>query len=326
MKQNIKNQHIIQNMINTIEEENTLKTFFGNNKIADINQIVDIQHYQQKDYHGGLILTIMEKDADKTTKILIDVRHGLTTINQVYDALYEIGKDCDIKIIVYSNGANGHDKFNPANDEYAVLSLIAWLQGDNVPVALYEIDRETSEMKYVNLYQDWHRVNRSKPSIIPTREQFMAETFWSVYFDSFCKGFYEPWNAYSGEFLKIGECGYTFNIDCSIPGDICLYWDQNGVRYMIQQYVDTYGILQNALDIDMPYLRDRYGADSIEIITKSGHLPSLKIKYSDKPFDWLYTATSEQIHAFAKSMYEDAWDLCLRIEKTIDASCEAQSA
>ena len=44
----------------------------------------------------------------------------------------------------------------------------------------------------------------------------------------------------------------------------------------------------------------------------------LYIKYSDTPFDWLYTAKPKQITEFAKSMFDDAWALRWRIEERID--------
>jgi hypothetical protein len=102
-------------MIKNIKEENVLKTFLSKNNIAAIDHIIDIQTYQKNNYRSGLILTVLEKGFDDKTKILVDVRHGLPTINQVYESLYKIGKDCDIRIITCTNGANGHDKFNPAN-------------------------------------------------------------------------------------------------------------------------------------------------------------------------------------------------------------------
>ena len=134
-----KNENTLTKMINEIAKESNLLDFLSKNAIAKIYQIYEIQHYQRKSYRRGLILNIKERDADETTKILIDVRHGLPTINQVYDALYDIGKDCDVKLIVFSDGANGHDKFFPANDEHVVLSLIARLQADNVPISLFQI-------------------------------------------------------------------------------------------------------------------------------------------------------------------------------------------
>jgi hypothetical protein len=36
-----------------------------------------------------------------------------------------------------------------------------------------------------------------------------------------------------------------------------------------------------------------------------GRLPKLYIKYSDKPFYWLCTATPRRITEFAKKMYDD---------------------
>jgi hypothetical protein len=43
-------------------------------------------------------------------------------------------------------------------------------------------------------------------------------------------------------------------------------------------------------------------------------LPRLYINYSDKPFEWLFTATPDQITEFANEMYHDAWNLRWMIE------------
>lgn len=325
MNNTVKNQKTTEKMIYDIAKENSLQDFLSKNYIAKIDQIYEIKHYQRNSYRRGLIVDVKEKDADKTTKILIDVRHGLPTINQVYDALYDIGKDCDIKLIAFSNGANGHDKFYPANDEHAVLSLIARLQADHVPIALFQISEITSEMKYVDLYQDWDQVDRSKPCEIPTREQFIAETFWAVYFDSYNTGFYEPWNTYNG-FRSIDDWGHLIHVDCSVSGEIELYWDQKGVRFVIKHIYYSEDALQKAMDTEMRWLQDRYRTDSIELKKEFDRTPSMIIKYSDRPFDWLYTATPSQIHAFAKSMHEDAWSLRWQIEENIDGPTDEQSA
>jgi hypothetical protein len=200
------------------------------------------------------------------------------------------------------------------------------LQADHVPIALFQISEVTSEMKYVDLYQEWDRVDRSKSCEIPTREQFVAETFWAVYFDSFNEGFYEPWNAYSGRFRNIDDWGYLIYIDCNVSGEIELYWDQKGVRFVVKHIHNSEDALQKAMDTDMRWIQDRYGTDAIELEKKFNRMPSLIIKYSDKPFDWLYTATPKQIHAFAKSMHEDAWDLRWQIVESIDGPIDAQSA
>jgi hypothetical protein len=62
-------------------------------------------------------------------------------------------------------------------DDCVVLNLIAQLQKDDVAVVLFEMDNTSMRMEYVNSYQNWYQVNRLKKCKIPSREQFMAQTF-----------------------------------------------------------------------------------------------------------------------------------------------------
>ena len=66
----------------------------------------------------------------------------------------------------------------------------------------------------------------------------------------------------------------------------------------------------------MPILKERYGDDSVRFENVVGRLPRLYIKYSDKPFNWLYTATPREITEFAKKIFDDAWGLRWGIEET----------
>ena len=73
-------------------------------------------------------------------------------------------------------------------------------------------------------------------------------------------------------------------------------------------------------------LQKQYGSDSVKFENLVGYIPRLHIQYSDKPFDWLYTATPSQITEFAKAMYEDACGLRWRIEERIDSLLKRRSA
>ena len=63
----------------------------------------------------------------------------------------------------------------------------------------------------------------------------MAETFWIVYFDSFNGCFYSPEKIFSDGFIDTSDWGHLIYIDCSFYGEIQLYWDQKGVKYVIKQ-------------------------------------------------------------------------------------------
>ena len=198
---------------------------------------------------------------------------------------------------------------------------------NNVAILLFGIDSTTFNIKFADLFQNWDGVDRSKSCEIPSKEQFMAETFWSVYFDSFNEAFYRSWETYSGGFRDINDWGHLIYIDdCPIRGEIELYWDQKGVRYVIGQNDGLVGLLNEVLDIEMPWIFDRYGVDAVEFMKTDKQSSSLQIKYSDRPFDWLFTATPRQIYEFAKSMHEDAWELRWRLEDTINGYCKSMSA
>jgi hypothetical protein len=326
MNNNIQNQKTLDEMINHMAEEKNIRQLLTNYEIADIKEINGIKHYERDD-RTGLIVDIKENNRIERTRILIDLRMGQPSVHQVYDALYDIGKDCDIRIIIHTNGWNDFDRNIPAVDDCAVLSLIAQLQEDNVAILLYEMNRTTMKIAYVDNLQNWYQVDRSKSCEIPSQAQFMAQTFWSVYFDSFNEAFYKSWEAYSGGFRDINDWGFLIYIDdCPIGGEIELYWDQKGARYVIGQNDGLVGLLNEVLDIEMPWIFDRYGVDAIEFKKTEEQSSSLQIRYSDRPFDWLFTATPRQIYEFAKSMHEDAWELHSRLEDTINGYCESVSA
>jgi hypothetical protein len=309
MNKKTRNQQIVEEMINSISKENTLRQVLRDNNIAEIDTIFEINPYERDGGRRGLIVDVQEKNADARSKIMIDLKKGEPIINQVYDSLYDIGKDCSKRIIVYSGGQNDYDNGVPVADFWPVNCLINNLQQYPLGLHLLEMSADTFTIE-PHFMQDYFEPDQELPiSEVPTREQFMAEAFWLVYFDSNNEGWYESFKTFSGGFRDIEDWGYIIYIDCSFRGEIRLYWDQKGVRYEIHQengYGDYLGMV---LDFEMQGLQERYGSDAVKFENVVGKLPRLHIKYSDRPFDWLYDATPRQITEFAKSMYEDAWGL-----------------
>jgi len=326
MNKAAQNQQIVEEMIDFISKEKTLRQVLRDNKIAEIDKIYEINPYKRDGNRRGLIINLQERDADVRSKIMIDLKQGEPIINQVYDSLYDIGKDCSKRIIVYSNGRNELDKNVPAADFWPVNCLINNLQQYPLGLHFLEMNADTFTVGPHFMQEYFEPDQEFSISEAPTREQFMAETFWVVYFDSFSGAFYEPHKTFSDSFRNTSDWGHKIYIDCSFHGEIQLYWDQKGVKYVVTQNSGYDEYLKMVLDYEMSGLQERYGSDAVNLENVVGKLPGLHIKYSDKPFDWLYTATPKQITEFAKSMHEDAWALRWRIEERIDVLMERESA
>ena len=312
------NQQIIVEMNNSISKENTLRQLLRDNKIAAIDTIYEINPYEKDGYRRGLIVDVQEKNSDLRSKIMIDLKQGQPIINQVFDSLYDIGKDCSKRIIIYSDGRNELDKNVPAADYWAVNCLINNLQQYPLGIHFLEMSEDTFTTGPHYMHENCYPPEELSISKAPTREQFMAETFWEVYFDSFNEAFYESHKIFSDEFRDTEDWGHIIYIHCPSYGEIQLYWDEKGVRYIVKQKDDSDEDLKKALDFEMPALQGRYGSDAVNFENVVGKFLELHIKFSDRPFDWLYTATPRQITEFAKSIHEDAWDLRWRIEERID--------
>ena len=308
-----KNYDVIE-MIKLFAEDERFKKFLEEYKIANVLEVNFKKYFKKDDGRCTAIIDVQEQFFNHSTKILIDLRIGQPSVNQVYDALYDIGQDCDIKIIMFTDEYNDCDNGIPIADDFVVAPLIGELQDENIPIVLFSIDCDTLTEKYVDIYQSWSAVNRLRPCRIPTKEQFMSSTFWCVYFDSFNVGFYESWNAYTGLMNGEQNGNYIIYIDDFFHGEIRLVWDDKGARFEILQTSDDDEYMKKVLDVKMPALKKKYGEDSVRFENVVGKLPRLYINYSDRPFDWLFTATPKLITEFANEMYHDAWNLHWMIE------------
>jgi hypothetical protein len=316
------NQQIMQEMIDHISKEGKLRQILIDNNIAEIEKIHEFNCYQKEGGRRGLIVDVQEKNADKRSKIMIDLKIGEPTVNQVYDALYGIGKDCYKRIIVYSNGQNEFDNGIPTADFWPVNGLINNLQQYPLGLHLLEMNNDNFNVGPHWMQEYYEPDQEYSISEAPTREQFMAEVFWIVYFDSFSEGRYEPFKTFDGDFRETSDWGHIIYIDCSFFGEIQLYWDQEGVNYRIKLHYDCGESMKMVLNYEMPWLQEHYGADAVKFDNDAGKVPELRINYSDRPFDWLYTAHPLQITEFAKSLHDDAWGLRWRFEDRIDELLE----
>lgn len=314
----------LEKLIDHISRGICLEEFFNEFEIMNLKQIEGIKRYEISEDRKGIILNAQEncfiddKCYTNTTQVLIDIKKGEPTVHQVYDAIYGFGADCDLKIIICTNINNSEDEEIPSADRYAVLPLIAQLQKNNLPIVLFELDESSGQGTYIDFYQDWHIVNRHKKSSIPSKEQFMAETFWTVYFDYLNQAFYEPWSAFDGGFRDTTEWGYVVYIDCSMNGEIQIYWDERGLKYKIKQTDDSDNYLKSYYDKEQSNLQEKYGKDALTLEYQMGRLPRLHVKVSEKPFSWIYSATSEEIMKFAAKIWNDVWKLRWNIEEVLD--------
>ena len=326
---NVKNQKPnLSDFIELISEEQALNDLLEKSRISKVTEVNRIENYQRKDDCEGIIIEVKENNDPKATRVLIDLKIGEPSVGQVIDATFGIGKDCDKRIILHSPGRNNNDLQNPAADEFVVASLVQYLRRYPLGLSMFQIAEKKLSFGLPEYLEPIDvSVDEKLPrSQLPSKERFMAHTFWNVYFDSFNDGVYEPWKAFDGEIMDTNEWGHAIYIDCCFFGEIQLYWDNDGVRLVVKQKDDSDEYLKRVLDFVMPKLKARFWEPAIKFENIPGHLPRLYIKYSAKPLKWLATASPAEMLKFARSIFDDAWDLRWLIEETADRIFQSRGA
>ncbi|HAX99626.1 MAG TPA: hypothetical protein DCY12_12260 [Candidatus Atribacteria bacterium] len=326
---NFKNKNEnVKDLIDLITEAQPLHDMLEKSGISKITEVNRIKKYQRKGDREGILLKVKKDNDPEAIRVLIDLKIGEPAVDQIIDATFGIGNDCDRRIILYAPGTNTNDLQNPAADELVTFSLIQYLQRYPLGFSLFQIDEKMLTFGLPEYLEPIDVSDDEKLSFgqLPSKERVLAHTFWTVYFNSFNEAFYKPWEAFDDEIMETNDWGHTIYIDCCFFGEIQLYWDNKGVRYVIKQEDDNHEYLKRVLDLKMPELKNRYGNDSMEFENMVGRLPRLKIKNSDKPLSWLTTASPAEISEFAKIIYDDAWELRWFIEETADRLFEDKVA
>jgi hypothetical protein len=318
------NQITLQETINELLSNRNFENFLRDKNIADVDQIFKLSHYQIGNDRAGFIAKLKEKNSDDVKKIMVDLKQGQPTVNQVYDALYEIGKDCDIRIIIHTDSHNDADKGIPTADVCIVSRLICQLQDIGVNVRLYKYNEKTKNIVNNELYDILGTPKMKEIEELPTKEQFMVETFWSVYVDSNNECYYYPSHKYSWPFYDTTEWGYEGYIDTIMDGEVRVFWDEKGIRYEIRQKNDSDEYMKKMLDHEMDALEKIYGKGNIKFVNVVGRLPRLYIQVSNRPFSWTYSATPRELTEYGSKIHEDLDRICLQLTEAVEKAMETE--
>jgi len=102
---------------------NVLRTY----EFVKGDQIECLEFYKRGEDQRGVIARVKENQGEGPTKIVIDIKWRQPCGDQVYDAIYDVRKECSKRLVVLNKEKNECDNENPAVDEDFISSLIAYM-------------------------------------------------------------------------------------------------------------------------------------------------------------------------------------------------------
>jgi hypothetical protein len=293
----------VSEVIENLSKVEEAAEFLHEQGIAQVSAVESIERYEADDGRKGLIMNVNEAGSEALSKLIIDTRAGQPSTDQVYDAVYGIGKECTKRVIVFTDEKTGDDGWNPTVDEFVVRNLIEVMNEYQLELFLVKFSDDAMQPDLIakGTFED-----EPEYSIVdlPSPERFRAEEFWTVYFDWHNGLWYKPWETFSG-IRELTDWGHMLFTEPEVV-EIPVFWNDSGMKYVVKQTEEDPDYLRKVWTLKQDELKERYqGRVDFEYLP--GRLPKLIIQYSDRPVSWLITATPKERLEFSKQLHEDVF-------------------
>jgi hypothetical protein len=270
---------IIANTIETaFNEENILGLLDTLNigTFASVNILKEITH---NPVNKSILIEISNDGCVGDNQILISAKQGQLIVDQVYNAIYGHGADCQIRIIGFTAGHFLDDKFNPSADMDTIKCLVDNMNRFDLNIYLAKMihDSTNSICDYEILAQpDSHP--KSSFTECPSKEKFTETEFWEVYF-------WEYNNIIEATPFEFGFDSNSEFSQCFPIGDLELEtkWTDEGAIIRIEDTNDIKYVLGDIWDDRRDEIQDMFRGCCIELIICSGIITKLIVKVFEKP-------------------------------------------
>jgi hypothetical protein len=293
-------------IIKHLKKKSTITKLLKQHEIANIKSVGSVRRYQKDENRSGLLIYGKEEETGRTEKILIDFKLGEPCINQVYDAIYEIGKDCSKRIIMFG-GVGKNEVPDPATDENVVGSLIIDISHYPLNFSLVQLDCSTFETDLRKLHSRWY--NEIPINKLPSKERFREEEFWEVYY-KYMSG---EDNSYTPEFYDIMSNKFKYGkSDFGYPVEFAIDWFNDGAFLVVTQRSNKKDYLKEFWQIRKDELQQLSQNNETRFIYTPGIFPRIASKVWNFSLTCLVRASNAEKMEFAKvlhSKFHDFYDL-----------------
>jgi hypothetical protein len=295
----------VEDYVERLSNEEDAIDFLERHEICDVESIGNIEVYTKDKERGHIILDVFDGDHDYD--ILIDIKAGEPSIEQVHNAVYGMGIYCAERIIMYG-GTNQNEAYGPAIREMVVGSLVECMNDYGSNISLVKMsDHEYRTLLFDLIVNDWSTPSRGRiQKSLPTLEQFRTAEFWNVYFDSLNTAFYEERNAFAGGISCDDKHGWYNE---SNQFRIELEWNDDGAFFTINQMKGEIDLLMSIWLNNKKELEKKFQNLNIQFAIPSNKLPKVTIKFWDFPIGCINNATTAEKISYARLLHSRLGDL-----------------
>jgi len=290
-----KESSIVEGLLN----ESALKHLFESLCFTDIENIRMIEVYSCNSEHTGLIVEARNKNTNDKETIIIDVVAGYPMTEQIYEAVYKKGSNCNRRIIAYTKGFADLDEYGGGDDD-AIKNLVENLNGygTNISLVKMKYDPDEGGFKY-SLTEEPSGNLDYDPSDLPSEAKLKEEEFWEIYYWQQFEDAYYPLEAFTGVLHDPREYAYGWGPDGGAEfylkwTDQGLFFEVIGGNYEIENLESVWNSRKHELQMSFP-------DEEMTFILKNG---KLQVKVWSTPVQSLVNTTISEKKRMAGEILE----------------------
>ena len=164
MNEKSREKTINGNTIETMINDENIRSLLASLNIGTSHNIYIIKETSHNPINKSILIEIPDDSCTGEIPILLNAKQGQPTVDQVYNAIYQDGADCQKRIIAFTGGNCWDDKYNPSADVDTVKCLIDNMNRFDLNIYLVQLitDSTTSICEYEILAQPNSRLEFSK--------------------------------------------------------------------------------------------------------------------------------------------------------------------
>lgn len=269
--------------------EDTIISLLNNVGISDHVFKNIYRRYSIDHNRYGLVINTVKKDTGYLVRIVLDVKLGEPTWNQLMDVTYSIGADCDIKIVIF-DGEKNSDSFGGSSLAESFCEVV---NKSGVSIYLVQVkaamdDGRKSEVEY-EVMVDPKDYTDAPYSKLPSKRRFDEIEFWVLHYDPFC-GFDPP--AVVKPHCWIGYSSWRRSGDL----DLTPTWTDEGFfMHAIAESGPGADTLKWLWENRHDEIREHYKGCKVKLHKKSGTPHKLSVRLWEVPFrNFIYSTADEK--------------------------------
>ena len=296
----ILNEDKVDSIIKYLSDKKSASNFLQNYEIANVESILDIREYDTYCDRKGLILDIKENNATDKCKVMIDVKSGQPSVEQVYDAIYTIGADCTKRVLVFTDGRDYDDCNYLGADIGVVGNLLSEINSNKLELYMIKAMSITDDEFYI-----YDLIDGPCDDIgdvvdpLPSQIEFLEEEFWQLFYIPLDGIIGNEWIPFLDGFLNYNGLGSHENLGCV---DAKLTWTKSGLIFHVADNGRSQGNLKEIWNDKAHILKRLFSGCNLKFNDRTENWSELIIKIWDLPISYLAGANRYEKEFCAKFM------------------------